>query len=69
MQMGRASHHANHGVKLPALYEKMLRTAVSDPAKLREVGALIRTVGEDGVIPEEFAQMYEVFREAVGLDD
>ena len=47
----------------------MLRTAVSDPAKLREVGELIRTVGEDGVIPEEFAQMYEVFREAVGLDD
>lgn len=69
VQMGRESHHANHGVKLPALYEKMLRTAVSDPAKLREVGELIRTVGEDGVIPEEFAQMYEVFREAVGLDD
>ena len=69
VQMGRSSHHANHGVKLPALYEKMLRTAVSDPAKLREVGELIRTVGEDGVIPEEFAQMYEVFREAVGLDD
>ena len=69
VQMERASHHANHGVKLPALYEKMLRTAVSDPAKLREVGALIRTVGEDGVIPKEFAQMYEVFREAVGLDD
>ena len=69
VQMGRESHHENHGVKLPALYEKMLRTAVSDPAKLREVGELIRTVGEDGVIPEEFAQMYEVFREAVGLDD
>lgn len=69
VQMGRESHHANHGVKLPVLYEKMLRTAVSDPAKLQEVGALIRTVGEDGVIPEEFAQMYEVFREAVGLDD
>ena len=69
VQMGRASHHANHGVKLPALYEKMLKTAVSDPSKLREVGELIRTVGEDGVIPEEFTQMYEVFREAVGLDD
>ena len=69
VQMGRSSHHANHGVKLPALYEKMLGTAVSDPAKLREVGELIRTVGEDGVIPEEFAQMYEIFREAVGLDD
>lgn len=69
VQMGRESHHANHGVKLPALYEKMLRTAVSDSSKLREVGELIRTVGEDGVIPEEFAQMYEVFREAVGLDD
>ena len=69
VQMGRESHHANHGVKLPALYEKMLKTAVSDPSKLREVGELIRTVGEDGVIPEEFAQMYEVFREAVGLDD
>ena len=68
-QMGSEPGKSGRSVRLPALYEKMLRTAASDPEKLREVGELIRTVGADGVIPEEFAQMYGVFREAVGLDD
>lgn len=69
LQTGNEQGNANHYIGLPALYEKMLKTAASNPAKLREIGDLIRIVGNDGVVPEQFAQLYDVFREAVGLDD
>ena len=68
LQMGNEQGNANHYIGLHALYEKMLKTAASNPAKLREIGDLIRIVGKDGVVPEQFAQLYDVFREAVGLD-
>lgn len=53
---------------VPALYEKMLRTAAAAPEKLKEVERLMETVTEEAVIPEEFRKMYNTFKRAVKPD-
>jgi HKD family nuclease len=55
--------------RLPALYEKMLQTAANNPQKLKEIEYLLKAVSDDGVIPEQFEQMYQTFRKVVKLDD
>ena len=55
--------------RLPALYEKMLQTAATNPQKLKEIDYLLKAVSDDGVIPEHFEQMYQAFRKVVKLDD
>ena len=50
---------------IPALYERMLQTAVDDPEKLEGLTYLLRTVSDDGVIPEDFRRLYEAFQKAV----
>ena len=44
-----------------AVYEKMLRTAVTDPARLEEIQLITRAVEEEEIIPQEFRDMYGVF--------
>ena len=55
--------------RLPALYEKMLQAAATNPQKLKEIDYLLKAVSDDGVIPEHFEQMYRTFRKVVKLDD
>ena len=50
---------------LPALYEKMLRTAVEEPEKFKEIDYLLKAVAKDGVIPPKFEETYQIFRKAV----
>ena len=54
---------------MPALYEKMLQTAATNPRKLKEIEYLLQAVSADGVIPEHFEQLYNTFRKAVDLND
>lgn len=58
----RPSYH------LPALYEKMLQTAATDPEKFKGIEYLIQTISDDGVIPPEFIKLYETFKKAVKLN-
>ena len=53
--------------QIPALYEKMLQTAATAPERLKEIDYLIKAVSADGVIPEEFETLYNVFKKAVKL--
>ncbi len=55
--------------KIPALYEKMLRTAASNPQKFRGIEYLMKTIDEDGIIPEEFKKLYDTFRKAVNIHE
>ena len=52
---------------VPALYEKMLRTAAVNPEKFQGIEYLMKTVSDDGVIPEEFTKLYETFKKVVKL--
>lgn len=54
---------------LPALYEKMLQTAATAPEKFKGIEYLIKTISEDGIIPDDFKKLYETFKKAVKLYD
>lgn len=51
----------------PALYERMLRTAASAPQRFAEIDYLVNMISSNDVIPDGFAQLYEVFKKAVNI--
>lgn len=51
----------------PALYERMLKTALDNPEKLKEIEYLLRMVNDKNVIPEEFRRLYDTFRTTLKL--
>jgi|LSQX01.2.fsa_nt_gb hypothetical protein len=59
--------HSRTQHAFPALYEKLLRTAVRSPEKLDEISYVIEMVRDEGIIPEGFEELYAAFRKAVGL--
>lgn len=54
-------------VQIPALYEKMLRTAAEAPERFKEIDYLIQAISADGIVPEYFEELYNTFRKAVKL--
>ena len=63
---GDPAYHANHqAAPVPALYEKMLHTAAVNPEKFIGIEYLMKTVTEDGIIPEDFKKLYDTFKKAV----
>ena len=50
---------------VPALYEKMLQTAAVSPEKFKGIEYLMKTISEDGIIPEDFKKLYGTFKKAV----
>ena len=47
----------------------MLKTAVEEPEKFKEMDYLLKAVAGDGVIPIKFEETYRIFRKAVGYRD
>lgn len=64
---GNGSFPTNAHTNMPALYERMLKTAATSPEKFSEIDYLIKMVDGDGIIPDEFIKLYHSFRKAVGL--
>jgi hypothetical protein len=57
---------AKHSAEIaPALYEKMLQTAVNAPERFQEIERLVEAVSEDNVIPDGFEKLYNTFRKVV----
>lgn len=54
-------------LQIPALYEKMLQAAATAPERFKGIDYLIKTVSSDGVIPEEFEELYTMFKKAMKL--
>lgn len=54
---------------IPSLYEKMLQTAATVPEKFKGIEYLIKTISEDGIIPDDFKKLYDTFKKAVKLND
>ena len=52
---------------MPAVYEKMLKTSVSDPKRLGEIQYITKAIEEEEIIPPEFREMYEVFCNTFGI--
>ena len=52
---------------MPAVYEKMLKTSVSDPDRLGEIQYITKAIQEEEIIPPEFREMYSVFAILLGI--
>ena len=52
---------------LPAIYEKMLKTAYTDPERLKEIRLVMDRISDTGIIPDEFVKMYETFAKTLRL--
>lgn len=55
----------NHHDQLPALYEKMLKTALDEPERLGEIEYLLKMVSDKAIIPDEFRDLYDTFMRTV----
>lgn len=54
-------------IQIPALYEKMLQTAATAPERFKEIDYLIKAISSDGIIPEQFEELYTMFKKVVKL--
>ena len=52
---------------LPAIYEKMLKVAYSEPERLKEIRHIMDRVADCDIIPDEFIPMYETFTKTLKL--
>ena len=60
-------HAVQQRYRIPALYEKMLMSAATQPEKLQGIDYLMKSISEDGIIPDEFKALYAKFRKAVKI--
>ena len=54
--------------QVPALYEKMLLTAATQPEKFQGIEYLMKSISEDGIIPDEFKALYAKFTKVVKVN-
>ena len=57
----RESGIYNKGGIMPAIYEKMLKVAVTEPEKIKDIGYVLKMVDDSEIIPDEFRRIYETF--------
>lgn len=53
--------------RMPALYEKMLKTALEEPERLKEIDYLLKMITDTEIIPDEFRELYETFKTTLRL--
>ena len=57
----RESGIYNKGGIMPAIYEKMLKVAVTEPEKIKDIGYVLKMVNDSEIIPDEFRRLYKIF--------
>lgn len=60
-QMGESGFFQHSNDAMPALYEKMLKTSVEEPERLRDIGYVLKMVTDKEIIPDEFRVLYDMF--------
>lgn len=58
----------DHQAPVPALYEKMLKTAAHSPGKLDELQKILELITDDSKIPDGFKELYDLFIKVVKND-
>ena len=54
-------------ISMPAIYEKMLKTAYTEPERLKEIRLVMDRISDSDIIPDEFVKMYETFAKTLKL--
>ena len=65
--LASAESRGNGHESLPALYEKMLKTALDEPEKISEIGYLLQMITKDDIVPDEFRELYATFKRTLKL--
>ena len=66
--LGKSGFYGNQADRLPVLYEKMLKTALEEPARLKEIEYVLKMIHDKDIIPDEFRALYDTFKATLGLD-
>ncbi len=66
-QMGNSGFFKKSGDVLPALYEKMLRTLLDAPEKIRDIRYVLNMITDKEIIPDEFRTTYEIFSKTLKI--
>jgi hypothetical protein len=66
-KLGSSSLNKDETEVLPAIYEKMLKTALEDPDRLREINYVLSKISDDKIVPEDFRNLYETFKSTLKL--
>ena len=65
--LGKSGFYGDQADRLPALYEKMLKTALEDPARLKEIEYVLKMIHDKEIIPDEFRVLYDTFKKTLSL--
>lgn len=65
--LGKSGFYGNQTDRLPALYEKMLKTALEDPSRLKEIEYVLNMIHDKDIIPDEFRALYDTFKTTLNL--
>ena len=60
-QIRESGIFSNKNGIMPAIYEKMLKVAVTEPEKIKDIGYVLKMVNDSEIIPDEFRRLYETF--------
>ena len=66
--LGTSGFYGDQTNRLPALYEKMLKTALEDPSRLKEIEYVLKMIQDSSIVPDEFRTLYAIFKATLGLD-
>lgn len=65
--LGKSGFYGDQAERFPALYEKMLKTALEEPARLKEIEYVLKMIHDKEIIPDEFRALYDTFKKTLGL--
>lgn len=64
----KSGFHEDQAERLPALYEKMLRAALEDPERIKEIDHILKMIQDKDIVPDEFRGLYDVFKATLGMN-
>ena len=65
--LGKSGFFRDQADRMPALYEKMLKTSLEDPARLKEIEYVLKMIHDKDIIPDEFRALYDTFKTTLDL--
>lgn len=65
--LGKSGFLGDKSDRMPALYEKMLRTALEEPTRLKEIEYVLKMIHDNTIIPDEFRTLYDTFKSTLGM--
>lgn len=67
-QIGESGFFRNSNDAMPALYEKMLRVALEDKDRLKDIDTVLKMITDEEIVPKEFRETYEMFCRTLKLN-